>query len=351
MLGWVKRAVFVVVAVSAVAIVCGVLYEQLSRRDVASEHPPPGQLVDVGGHRLHLNCTGSGSPTVILEHGTGLTGSLSFVLVQPEIAKSHRVCSYDRAGIMWSEGGRKKSSVALFVDDLHSLLTNASESPPYIMVGYSFGGLLVREYTSRYPLEVQAMVLVESVHPEQNERFASVTGSEPYQYPRWTNLKERVLAEIGATRLFDSSELDDVPDEAMISKEFQSYSTVALQRELMSSYKYSLGAKEMSSLGDLPLLVLRGEWAFTSATPQELAEMTPEEIRTQEEEARIWRELNREWFEMQEELAALSTNSEVRVVEGAQHRISYEAPDAVVRAVNDVAEQILIAAQGAEPIA
>jgi pimeloyl-ACP methyl ester carboxylesterase len=341
MLVWTKRIFFGVAAVAVLAIVSGVFYEQWSRHEVVDKHPPPGRMVDVDGHKLHLNCAGSGSPTVILESGGGWTGSLSFVLVQPEIAKSHRVCSYDRAGTMWSERGHKNPSVTLIADSLHELLRNASESPPYIMVGYSLGGLMVREYASRYPLDVQGMVLVESSHPEQEERYASITGSEPYEYPRWTALKERALAEVGAMRLLGMLAYEHIPSEAMISNEFLPYSNVAYQREITPFFKNALGAKEMSSLGDMPLIVLTGEEMISNATPEESAEMSPDEIR-------IWDEGVRVLFEMREELAALSTNSEHRVVEGAGHSISYDAPEAVVRAVNDVAQLILIAAEGDE---
>ena len=341
--GWFKRVLRSAAAAVILAVVSGVLYEQWSRWDVGNEHPPPGRMVEVDGHKLHLNCAGSGSPTVILESGGGWTGSLSFVLVQPEIAKSHRVCSYDRAGTMWSERGHKNPSVTLIADSLHELLRNASESPPYIMVGYSLGGLMVREYASRYPLDVQGMVLVESSHPEQNERFASITGREPDEHPRWTALKERALAEVGAMRLLGMLAYEHIPSEAMISNEFLPYSIVAFQREIMPFLENALGAKEMSSLGNIPLIVLTGGEGIRNTTPEESPEMSPDEIRIWNEEASII-------IEMREELAALSTNSEHRVVEGAGHSISFDAPEAVVRAVNDVSQLILIASQGAQQV-
>jgi pimeloyl-ACP methyl ester carboxylesterase len=122
-------------------------------------------LVDVGGRNLHLQCTGSGAPTVLFESGLG-EGYYVWSRVQPEVAKTHRACSYDRAGIGFSDPSPTRRSVASLVDDLHLLLAKSGEKPPFILVGHSLGGLLVRRYAARFPDEVSALVLVDSAHED-----------------------------------------------------------------------------------------------------------------------------------------------------------------------------------------
>src|SRR5437762_8013276 len=132
-----------------------------------STPPPflaPGKLVDVGGWRLHLNCTGdarSSQPTVILEAGKG-DFSVEWSLVQPGVARFARVCSYDRAGDGWSDLGPHPRTMHQIVYELHTLLDKAGEHPPYVLVGHSYGGWLVRLYQSMYPSDVAGMVLVEA---------------------------------------------------------------------------------------------------------------------------------------------------------------------------------------------
>src|SRR5215475_394970 len=126
--------------------------------------PPPGRLVDVGGWRLHLNCTGearASQPTVILEAGLG-DFSVEWSLVQPGVAKFARVCSYDRAGDGWSELGPHPRTLRQIVYELHTLLDKAGVKPPLVVVGHSYGGWLVRLYASTYPADVAGMVLVEA---------------------------------------------------------------------------------------------------------------------------------------------------------------------------------------------
>jgi len=126
--------------------------------------PPPGKLVDVGGWRLHLNCTGEArpsQPTVILESGLG-DFSVEWSLVQPGVAAFARVCSYDRAGDGWSDLGPHPRTMRQIVYELHTLLDNAGVKRPLVLVGHSYGGWLVRLYASSYPAEVVGMVLVEA---------------------------------------------------------------------------------------------------------------------------------------------------------------------------------------------
>lgn len=126
--------------------------------------PAPGRMVDIGGWGLHLNCTGesrAGQPTVILEAGLG-DFSVEWSLVQPAVSNFARVCSYDRAGDGWSELGPHPRTFRQIVYELHTLLHQAGEQPPYIMVGHSYGGWLVRLYQATYPSEVSGMVLVEA---------------------------------------------------------------------------------------------------------------------------------------------------------------------------------------------
>lgn len=125
---------------------------------------PPGQLIDLGGWRVHLNCTGAGSasqPAVILEAGAG-GFSVDWSLVQPEVARFARVCSYDRAGLGWSKLGPRPRTLRQIVWELHTLLEKAGVRPPYVLVGHSYGGILARLYALTYPSEVSGMVLEES---------------------------------------------------------------------------------------------------------------------------------------------------------------------------------------------
>ena len=135
-----------------------------AQRSDSLPYPAPGRLVDVGGWRLHLNCTGEArpaQPTVILEAGLG-DFSVEWGLVQPEVARFARVCSYDRAGDGWSEIGPHPRTFRQIVYELHTLLERAGERPPYVLVGHSYGGWLVRQYQLTYAPEVAGMVLVEA---------------------------------------------------------------------------------------------------------------------------------------------------------------------------------------------
>jgi pimeloyl-ACP methyl ester carboxylesterase len=126
----------------------------------------PGQIVDTGEGRLHIHCTGTGSPSVILE--AGFPGSsLDWSLVQPMVAPFTRVCSYDRAGFGWSELGKVPRSSAQIAEDLRKLLSAAEVPAPYVLVGHSMGGLYVRAFARKFPDVVAGMVLVDATHEEQ----------------------------------------------------------------------------------------------------------------------------------------------------------------------------------------
>src|SRR5207247_2474711 len=122
---------------------------------------PPGKLVDIGGRKLHLLCTGSGSPTVVLVAGGGAF-SIDWALVQPQLARTTRVCSYDRAGLGWSDGGPADETVEQTLDDLHRLLSAAGERGPYLLAGASIGGIYIRAYQHAYPAEVAGLVFSNS---------------------------------------------------------------------------------------------------------------------------------------------------------------------------------------------
>jgi pimeloyl-ACP methyl ester carboxylesterase len=144
----------------------GMVYQALGTRRDGRVYPPPGRLVDLGSHRLHLLEAGRGSPTILLEAGL-MSTVLSWSELQRALAGSFRVVSYDRAGLGWSELGPMPRTADRIVDELHTLLERAAISPPYVLVGHSFGGLTMPLFAARFPDEVAGMVLVDPVAPAE----------------------------------------------------------------------------------------------------------------------------------------------------------------------------------------
>jgi pimeloyl-ACP methyl ester carboxylesterase len=138
----------------------GVLYQRAASRAAARRFPPPGELIDVGGHRLHVTCSGTGSPPVLLEAGIAAS-SLSWAAVAPSIASFTRVCTYDRAGLAWSDVPSCPRTFERIVNELATVISRVAQSERCILVGHSFGSFIVRGYAMRHPDTVAGLVLVD----------------------------------------------------------------------------------------------------------------------------------------------------------------------------------------------
>ena len=317
---WLKRGLFGLLALAGVALVAGIAFEQWSRWSIARNHQPTGQLYEVDGHRMHLHCTGAGGPTVVFQSGFGIDGSLSWALVQPKIARSNRVCSYDRAGILWSDRRDDEPTAQLIAGRLHTLLGIASEDPPYILVGHSLGGPLSMVFADLYPQDTIGMVLVDSSHPNQFERFSPELEAVIGDFP--PPLLVRIAAATGLLRLATPGFSEGFPDEVQVAFEYFPQSTPGMLSEFASLERLLGGAQEITTFDDLPLVVLTA-----GRLPEELPPaMTPDLVD----------EMSRVWNELQAELAALSTNAERRVIDDASHYIQHDNPDAVINAIQDV---------------
>jgi hypothetical protein len=165
MTGRARWLLYPVIGALAVTAVGGIAESVALTRD-QGRYPMPGASYDVGGHRLHLNCTGTGRPTVVLENGLNEISPL-WSGITAQIAKTTRVCAYDRAGQGWSGDVAHPQDGLAVAADLHTLLARAGESGPYVLAGHSVGGTLAMTYAARYPAQVAGLVLLDSSSPHQ----------------------------------------------------------------------------------------------------------------------------------------------------------------------------------------
>ena len=161
---WFKRGLLILGAFCLLLIIVGWLYQAVSTRSDERKFSPPGQLVDIGTHRLHLYCSGEGSPTVILDAGAGLW-SVAWARIQPELSTTTRICSFDRSGLGWSDMGSVPYDGVQAAYELHALLEAADVAGPYIYVGHSLSGMFARIYYDQYPEEIAGMVLIDPGDP------------------------------------------------------------------------------------------------------------------------------------------------------------------------------------------
>src|ERR671920_821193 len=288
---WIQRGlVWLVVGLLTLAVI-GAIYQVIATQIDQRTYPPPGELVDVGTHSLHINCVGQGSPTVILE-AANFGMSAHWVRVQQQLAQTTRVCAYDRAGMGWSESGPEPRDARQVSGELHTLLKGTGTERPYVLVGHSYGGLYARMYAARYPNQVSGVVLVDSSHPEQFTR--SPQGREMYEQTRRMGAVIPWLTRLGVIRLTNFYPAHpDLPSQQRGQIEAFNSSTqqvVTTVEEFSATPETSAQVRSMGSLVDTPLAVIT---AGDNQAP--------------------------DWLEMQDELAALSSNSIHRVVEGATH--------------------------------
>jgi pimeloyl-ACP methyl ester carboxylesterase len=325
-LTWTKRVAIGVLVVVVAVLGGGWIVEHIRRLALPTDYPPPGDLVTVEGHDLHLNCTGDGEPVVLLEAGFAPYGSAGWFGVQPAVSEFTKTCSYDRAGYMWSEPGAEPRDGLRSVRELHDLLQAASVPAPYVLVGHSGGGILVRIYDHQFPGEVAGFVFVDSSHPEQERRLPRPSGGA---------LPAGMLsfiAETGLWRLLVPLFAPPPPPNATASEErvreailaYWPLSIHALAAELSVVEQTARQASASGNLGSRPVVVLsRSDFAEELGDPKGLIE----ETRTT-------------WTEMQNELAMLSSNSVHRIVPNTSHEVQLDAPDAVIGAISEVVKAI-----------
>jgi pimeloyl-ACP methyl ester carboxylesterase len=242
---------------------------------------PP--LVDAGGHNLWIECQGTGSPTVILEAGLGVT-SFTWSKVMPGASQLTRVCRYDRAWLGQSLPGPLPRNSQVIANELHTLLANAKIEPPYILVGASFGGLCVQLYAAQHPQEVAGMVLVDSTHADLDDRIEAVITT--------AQAEERRM-ELG------------------LNQEKTSF------KDIQESDNQVRAA---GNLPDVPLVVLR------HGVPFEFSEGWPAE------------RIEQIWLDLQTDLSKRTSKGRLVVAEKSGHRISETEPELVVAAIREVLE-------------
>jgi pimeloyl-ACP methyl ester carboxylesterase len=313
-----RRSVFSLLVIVLFLAVAGMIYENISEARDQRFNPMPGRRFDVGGFKMHIDCTGEGSPTVILDSGLGDT-YLSWVKVQPQVAKFTRVCSYDRAGLGYSESSSQPRTSKVIATELHALLQAAGIATPYVLVGHSVGGFNVRLYASLYPTEVAGMVLVDASHPSQLERLPPGIKDMEADWMRKAEFTEYTMP-FGIPRLL--GQCDDDP--AVRAAACNWHTAVAAVAELKSFPESAAQTAATGSLGDIPLLVV-------SHDPNKRLGSFP---------AGIAKPANEAWEKMQEELAHLSTRGTQVVAAGSSHDIQFDRPDVVIEGVRGVVEQL-----------
>lgn len=311
---WIARVALGALGLGAIILAGGAGYERIAGAADAAAHPPPGRLVDIGGYRLHLDCRGQGAPTIVMDSGLG-GSSLDWRLVQPDLARGTRVCTYDRAGMGWSEAGPAPRSPSRLAEELHTLLVNGGIAGPYVLVGHSLAGKNIRMFAAAHPTEVAGMVLVDA-------RGETVEAAS--DMPAFAAALDAQASLYGLARTFGVARL--------------------------------FGA----ALVGMPLLppALATRMALAATNPSAIAETTEEgRSRTDDDDALAALTLgamplvvvaagenmsDARWAAAQAAMSKLSTNGRLIVAEGSGHAVHMQQPAAVINAI----ERVLAAVRG-----
>jgi len=316
-------------------------FAALVQQNGAPAIPPPGKLVDIGGYRLHLNCTGKGEPTVVLIPGSG-DFSFDWSLVQPGVSAFTRVCSYDLAGFAWSDPGPLPRTMRQEAYELHTLLKTARIKGPYVIVGHSLGGLIARVYAGTYPAEVAGMLLVDATH-EDTTLFLQGKPVRMRELARKVEIPAVQTMKSGPPKPATREEIDQFENQLKSSGPPKVGATFAKLPPLSQSMRvwalsqppkaargenylaeelqamYEARAKQSFPLNDRPLIVLLPKFEY--GTP-------PFGLSAEE-----WKRIVDEKRQQKLDFTKLSHNSKVIVAENSGHHIQLDEPQVVIDAI------------------
>ena len=321
-----RAAKFIVLLIClVVVVVClGATYNAVALRLLQKAHPVPGAFYTVAGHSMHLYCTGTGSPTVVLEAGLG-DDWIYWQKVQPEIAKTTRICSYDRAGLGWSEPQSPPQDAEVISSHLHSLLLAAHEHGPFVLVGASAGGFYVRQYISKFSRDVAGIVLVDSSVPEQLTVFPGRMDTPENRRKRHHDANRQWVRELTGYARFTGHCKGDV------EKGLEDYATLVAAETCRPSFTTAWlpeydgfwasadEAARANCCGDIPLLVISQDpdrpkdgWDAQSIAQQPV------------------------WSQLQENLKRLSPHSRRIIARLSGHHVMIDRPDVVITGIQQI---------------
>ena len=321
-----KFAVLVALILVSAGFV-GWLYNYSTVRHYHTLAAPPGEVFIVDGRRMHIYCTGVGSPTVVIEGGLS-DNWIGWQLVQPGLARVTRVCTYDRAGLGWSDPDPGQRDAVVIADQLHELLHQAGINDRLLLVGQSAGGLYVCRFATKYSTEIAGLVLVDSTPPESFDRIPSNHETSEQLGERHRDaLLSRFSDTFGLSRILNHCAVS-VPSSL---KAYEPYEQAeACRPEYETSWLGEMDAFEISAteaantkFGDLPLLII-------SQDPDRPKPRWPaRDIAA-----------NPIWAGMQESLKGLSTHSRRIIARGSGHKVQLDRPDVIIDAVSEMILQI-----------
>jgi pimeloyl-ACP methyl ester carboxylesterase len=304
----------------------GYLYQRFAEAREARSSVPPGELIDIGGRRLHVIRQGTGGPTVVMEAG-GAGSSTIWWPLQERLGRETTVVTYDRAGLGWSDAAPLPRTLEQRGDDLEAMLRHAGVSPPYVLVGLSYGGPLIRLFAERHPDQVAGMVFVDIAH----EVVFSTPGAQKY-LKRTSALLRGFgrLAQLGIARLLRLRAMPQPPTALPYSDEQRR----ALASRFPTVHSFFAGADEFYSMGRI------GEAMAALGAPGLLRDKPIVVLSHGKPFPGMFAVLENNHMVGQQALAALSSNSALIVAQESSHGIPVEEPEVVLDAVRTVIQAV-----------